>query len=232
MQLEHHFTVPAPVDVAWDTLLDIKKVAPCMPGASLDSVEDEQFTGHVKVKLGPVSMLYKGVGKFVEKDKAAHRVKIEASGKDSKGNGTAAATVTASLAEKDGKTEVTVLTDLNITGRPAQFGRGMINEVGNKLIGQFANSLAESMSGPEKSAQEPVAEKAGATAGGGGAATAGSSTTGPDSYTGLHEVPADDAIDLLDLVDEETVKKIVIGVGAFVGLVALFVIIRRAKRRH
>ena len=142
MQLEHSFTVPAAVEDAWKVLLDIERIAPCMPGAAIDSVDGDDFTGTVKVKLGPIGLTYKGKASFVEKDPVAHRVAINAQGRDARGNGTAAARVTATLTADGEQTKVDVLTDLDITGKPAQFGRGVMVDVGNKLIGQFADCLA------------------------------------------------------------------------------------------
>jgi carbon monoxide dehydrogenase subunit G len=142
VQLENSFTVPVPVDEAWRVLLDIERIAPCMPGAALDSVDGDDFTGRVKVKLGPINLTYQGKASFLEKDEAAHKAVIDARGKDQRGNGTAAATVTATLEAEGSVTRVHVLTDLNITGRPAQFGRGVMTDVGNKLLGQFADKLA------------------------------------------------------------------------------------------
>ena len=125
MQLEHSFTVPVGIEDAWNVLLDIERVAPCMPGAALGSVDGDNFTGTVKVKLGPVGLTYKGKASFVEKDAAAHRAVIDARGRDARGNGTANALVTATLEStaEGGSTTVNVVTDLNITGKPAQFGR-------------------------------------------------------------------------------------------------------------
>jgi carbon monoxide dehydrogenase subunit G len=142
VQLEHSFTVPVGIDDAWRVLLDIELIAPCMPGAAIDSVDGDEFTGTVKVKLGPIGLTYKGKASFIEKDEAAHRAVIDARGRDSRGNGTANAKVTATLTESSGSTRVDVLTDLDITGKPAQFGRGVMADVGNKLIGQFADCLA------------------------------------------------------------------------------------------
>jgi carbon monoxide dehydrogenase subunit G len=143
VQLEHSFTVPVGIDEAWRILIDIKRIGPCMPGASIDSVDGDDFTGTVKVKLGPINLTYKGKASFVEKDEAAHRAVIDARGRDSRGNGTAAAKVTAALTAAGGnETTVAVNTDLDITGKPAQFGRGVMVDVGNKLIGQFADRLA------------------------------------------------------------------------------------------
>ncbi|HEY7050061.1 MAG TPA: SRPBCC family protein [Jatrophihabitantaceae bacterium] len=147
MQLEHSFTVPVGVEEAWRVLLDIERVAPCMPGASLDSVDGDRFTGTVKVKVGPIGLTYKGKASFVEKDEAARRAVIDAQGKDARGNGTAAAKVAATLQSEGDSTRVDVVTDLNITGKPAQFGRGVMVDVGNKLIGQFADCLAGQLAG-------------------------------------------------------------------------------------
>ena len=147
MKLEHEFTVPASLDEAWTVLLDVERIAPCMPGASVTSVDGDDFTGTVKVKVGPIQVTYKGQAKFVEKDETAHRVVLEASGKEARGSGTAAATVTAVLTADGAKTKAKVETDLNITGRPAQFGRGVMADVGAKLIGQFANCLADELAG-------------------------------------------------------------------------------------
>lgn len=142
MQLEHSFTVPVGVEDAWQVLIDIERIAPCLPGAVIDSVDGADFTGSVKVKLGPIGLTYKGKASFVERDAAAHRAVIDARGRDTRGNGTANAKVTATLVEAGTATTVQVLTELDITGKPAQFGRGVMVDVGNKLIGQFADCLA------------------------------------------------------------------------------------------
>lgn len=142
MQLEHSFTVPVGIEDAWRVLLDIDQIAPCMPGAAIDSVDGDNFTGTVKLKLGPIGLTYKGRASFIEKDEAAHRTVLDARGRDARGNGTANAKVTATLTESGDSTRVDVITDLDITGKPAQFGRGVMVDVGNKLIGQFADCLA------------------------------------------------------------------------------------------
>jgi carbon monoxide dehydrogenase subunit G len=185
VQLEHTFTVPAGVEQAWQVLLDIERVAPCLPGASLGTVEGDQFTGSVKVRLGPIGLTYKGKASFVEKDEQAHRVVIDAQGRDSRGNGTASAKVTATLAPAgDQATEVSVLTDLSITGKPAQFGRGVLVDVGNKLIGQFADCLAGKLSGadaavPSEDEAAPVADAPGAEAASGDSVPSAAEATAP-----------------------------------------------------
>ena len=158
MRLEHSFVVPVPVDQAWGVLLDVERIAPCMPGAALTEYSGDDFAGTVRVKLGPVNLLYKGSGRFLERDEAARRVVLEASGRDTRSAGTAAATVTSTLHPADDGTRVDVVTDLNVTGRPAQFGRGMLADVSGKLIGQFAACLAEQLSAePAAAAAEPAA---------------------------------------------------------------------------
>jgi carbon monoxide dehydrogenase subunit G len=152
VQLEHSFSVPVGIDEAWKILLDIERIGPCLPGAVIDSVEGDDFTGTVKVKLGPINLTYKGKASFVEKDEAAHRAVIDARGRDARGNGTATAVVTATLSETDGTTRVQVDTELEITGKPAQFGRGVMVDVGNKLLGQFADALAVMLGGPDAEA--------------------------------------------------------------------------------
>src|SRR5579862_8860899 len=139
MELEHSFTVPVSKERAWDVLLDVERVAPCMPGATLDSVDGDNIAGKIKVKVGPISMTYAGTAKFVERDKDAGVVTLEASGKETRGSGTASASVRSVLEDRGDSTHVTVHTTLNVTGKPAQFGRGVMSEVSGKLIGIFAS---------------------------------------------------------------------------------------------
>ena len=144
MQLENTFTVPVDIDTVYDALNDPEKVTPCFPGAALTSQDGDDFTGTVKVKLGPISMTYKGKGTFVERDKSAHKVVVDAQGRDSRGNGTASAKATLTMSEAgSGQTKVTVLTEMQVTGKPAQFGRGVMADVGDKILGQFASCLAD-----------------------------------------------------------------------------------------
>ncbi|TWH61290.1 SRPBCC family protein [Rhodococcus rhodochrous] len=151
MQLEHTLSVPAPVDEVWTALLNPEKVAPCMPGATLTGVDGDTFTGTVKVKLGPVALTFKGTGVYVEKDESARRAVIEANAKDTRGNGTVAATITVTLTGDGDRTDGVVNTDMKITGKPAQFGRGMISDVGGKILEQFADCLSKKL-GPEAAA--------------------------------------------------------------------------------
>lgn len=142
MRFEHDFTVPVPVEQAWAVLLDVERVAPCLPGATLDTVEGEAFTGRLKVKVGPITVTYRGQASFTSVDKDGHTIGISASGKEARGTGTAKADVEAALSGEGGWTKVSVRTSFNVTGRPAQFGRGVMAEVGAKLIDRFAANLA------------------------------------------------------------------------------------------
>lgn len=198
MELDHSFTVPVPPDQAWDVLLDVERIAPCMPGATVDSVDGDDVAGRLKVKVGPVSLTYKGTAKFTDRDPDNRSVLVEASGKETRGSGTASATVRAALrpqepAESNGdgsssaQTLVTLHTTLNVTGRPAQFGRGVIAEVGSRLIDKFADNLARQLAGGAPAAAGP----AGAA---GAAAPAGaSSSTAPSAPASAESASAESA---------------------------------------
>ncbi len=143
MDLQNSFVVPADIETTWKALLDIHRIAPCMPGAVLTASEGDTFEGTVKVKLGPVTMTYGGTARFVETDEANGRAVIDASGKESRGSGTAKALVTTQLvAESPTSTRVEVVTDLVVTGKPAQFGRGVMQDVAGRIIDQFAANLS------------------------------------------------------------------------------------------
>lgn len=160
MELDHDFTVPVPVDQAWSVLLDVERVAACMPGATLDSVDGEEYSGRMKVKVGAMTITYRGTARIVSADEASRVVTMEASAKEARGSGTAAATVQARLHGEDGTTRVTVHTKLNVTGRPAQFGRNILSEVGAKIISRFAKQLAAELEGPGQTAAEAPAAPA------------------------------------------------------------------------
>ena len=144
MELENTFVVPADIDSAWDTLIDVESIAPCMPGATLTSFDGEEFAANVKVKLGPVTMNFAGTGRFVSKDKSTYVAVIDATGKETKGAGTAGPTITATLTpEGPSSTRATIVTDLTVTGKAAQFGRGVMADVSKRLITQFASNLEQ-----------------------------------------------------------------------------------------
>jgi carbon monoxide dehydrogenase subunit G len=172
MEMDHSFTVPVAPDRAWDVLLDVERIAPCMPGATVEEFDGEVVTGRIKVKVGPVSLTYRGTAKFTERNPDTKNIVLEASGKETRGAGTASATVQAWLEpESSGEaTKVSMHTTMNVTGRPAQFGRGVIVEVGGKLVEQFAQNLRQQIIGD--SADAPT-EDAGAAGTGTASASAG-----------------------------------------------------------
>jgi uncharacterized protein len=239
VQLEHRFTVPATIDVAWDALMDLESVGSCFPGATVTSVEGDEFSGTCKIKLGPISMQYSGSGKFTERDASSHRAVIEAKGKDKRGNGTAAVTVTASLsAESEERTAVEVDTDLNITGKPAQFGRGVIQDVSDKLLGQFTECLeskigaADDKGAAAESAPASVPESAepaaASTAPPASTTPPASATREPQTATRAAQESESSALDLGATVLPVLAKRYApYAVGALVVLFVLWRILRR-----
>lgn len=161
MKIEDQFRVEVPVEEAWKVLLDVERIAPCMPGAQLQEIEGDEYRGVVKVKVGPITAQYKGAAKIVEADEAARRIVLKGEGRDTRGQGNASATVTVTLAADGTGTQVGVDTDLNVTGKVAQFGRGVMADVSAKLLAQFVASLeANVLSGTDDAAAPAVAEAA------------------------------------------------------------------------
>ena len=210
MELNNEFRVAVPAATVWDVFTDVERVAPCLPGATLLSVDGDDFTGAVKVKVGPITVSYKGVATYEEKDVAARRLVLRAEGKETRGNGTAAATVTAQLKDEGDATTVVITTDLAISGKAAQFGRGVLADVSGNLIAQFARSLeAELLGGATASAQStaaPTAENAAVAA-----------------------QPGADSVDLLTLVAVPMAKRYgpALGAAAAAGVIGFLVGRRR-----
>lgn len=241
VDLTHEFTVPASKAETWTALNDLESVAGCFPGAAVDSVEGDTFTGSCKVKLGPIALVYKGSGSFTEKDEAAGLMKIEAKGKDKRGNGTAGADVVATITEvSPGETHVKVVTDLNITGKPAQFGRGVIQDISDKLLGQFVECLKTKVGGEPEASQEdtPIAESAAeqvAAAPAGSAAEAPAAersqpASEPSPRADASDRRADDSLDLGATVVPILLKTYGKQLAVGFGVLALIVWIMR--RRH
>lgn len=205
MELENSFIVPADIDTAWRTLLDVESITPCMPGATLESFTGDEFTANVKVKLGPVTQNFKGTGTFVSKDEATHTAVISASGKEVKGGGTAAANITATLiAEGPNSTRANIVTDLTITGKVAQFGKGVIADVSKRLIDQFAENLKQVIGDQGTAATAEASDSAGAPA------------------PAPKPVQAADSIDLLGTAGAPVLKRaipVIIGVVVVVGII-------------
>ncbi|UTM38020.1 SRPBCC family protein [Rhodococcus pyridinivorans] len=211
MQLQNTFTVAAPLEAVWEALKDPEMVAPCFPGATLSEYTGDSFAGLVKIKLGPISMNYDGKGTYLERDDANHKVVIDARGRDTRGNGTASAKVTGTMKPlSSDKTEVTMVTDMNITGRPAQFGRGVISEVADRMIAQFADRLATKLAGSDPSAQ---------TEGSTSAVNVASATRESD----------DEALNLLGMVGGPVVKAAGPTAALLAVLTVLFIVLKRSS---
>ena len=238
MEMDHSFTVPVPPDRAWDVLLDVQRIAPCMPGASVEDFDGEVVTGRIKVKVGPVSLTYRGTAKFTERDPEAKVIVLEASGKETRGAGTASATVRAMLEPESGgeATKASMHTTMNVTGRPAQFGRGVMVEVGSKLVEQFAQNLRQLIAddaGPGEGTPAATGDEASA-----GQATA-TPETGPGNTQPSAAMPAagavptasaqpapagEDSLNLVKLVGPAILKRaipVVIAVGGLAVLARL-----------
>ncbi|MEV4069481.1 SRPBCC family protein [Nonomuraea fuscirosea] len=229
MRFEHEFTVPVPIEQAWAVLLDVERVAPCLPGAALDVFEGDEFTGRMKVKVGPITVTYRGTAKFQDVDKDSYTLTIQASGKEARGSGTASATVKAHLQERDEATLVTVETSFNVTGRPAQFGRGVMAEVGGKLIERFAGNLAALISEPTV---EPVPQEQGQEEERHLSAVppAPEQEVRPAAPLRTSRTPDEEALDLLRIAGQPLLKRLAPVAGALVALLALVWIIRRLMR--
>ncbi len=153
MELTNEFTVPVPVERAWEVLTDVELIAPCLPGAQLQEIEGDEYRGVVKVKVGPITAQYKGAATFQEQDESARRMVLKAEGRDTRGQGSASALITVTMSEESGRTHVTVDTDLTIKGKVAQFGRGMIADVSGKLMDEFVSCLEGKLDAPASAPQ-------------------------------------------------------------------------------
>lgn len=202
MDLQNSFVVPSDIDTAWKTLQDVEGLAPCMPGATLTSHDGDEFTGSVKVKLGPVSMTFAGEARFLSKDEETHTVVIEGAGKETKGTGTAKGVVTAVLVEEaPDRTRVDVTTEFTVTGKAAQFGRGVMQDVAGRIVDQFSANLAARMT----------------AAGSPEAGDASSDATAPRALP-----KAADSIDLLETAGAPVLKRaipIVVGLVVVIGVI-------------
>lgn len=213
MELNNEFRVAVPAAKVWEVFTDVERVAPCLPGATLLSVDGDEFTGAVKVKVGPITVSYKGNAAFEEKDAAARRMVLRASGKETRGNGSAAAVVTAALKDEGDATHVVISTDLTISGKAAQFGRGVLADVATNLIGQFAKSLEADLLGDSAvgAATAPTAEAAAAVA----------------------QPAAGDSVDLLKVVAAPMAKRAApVLAGLAAGVAVGLLVGRRRKPAH
>jgi hypothetical protein len=227
MEIADSFRVSTPIDTTWKVLLDIEGIAPCMPGAQLQEIDGDKYRGVVKVKVGPITAQYKGVATLVEADEPGRRIVIDASGRDTRGQGNANATIVVTMNDDDGGTRVEVVTDLSITGKVAQFGRGVLDDVSAKLLRQFVDNLERdvlSTAGDSGTAAAPDIDLAAAEGETIAANNGVAAASGPRKIESAEAEP----IDLLDIAGGSTARLLVpIAVGA----VVLFLVWRLLRRR-
>ena len=238
MKIEDSFRVEVPVEEAWKVLLDLERIAPCLPGAQLTEVEGDEYRGIVKIKVGPITAQYKGAARIVEADESAHQVVLKAEGRDTRGQGNASATVVATLVPDGDGTTVNIDTDLNITGKVAQFGRGVMADVSSKLLGQFADNLKKDVLTGSPTADDAPTDPGAVpgnrvSAGTGSPADAGFASTGA-SDAGPRKIVSKEAepIDLMDAAGGSVGKRVVPIVAGLVVIVALRSILKRRKKRR
>ena len=236
MDLNNEFTVSAPVAQAWAVLTDLERIAPCMPGAELQEVEGEEYRGVVKVKVGPITAQYKGTAKLAEVDETSRRLVIDASGRDTRGQGNAKASIVVTMRAEGAGTQVDVVTDLSITGKVAQFGRGVLVDVSSKLMGQFVENLERDVlttaGGADTSHAGGAYEQAfeGAALKPHVVEPPRLSTSAPAENTGPRKIdsPEPEPVDLFDVAGDTMAKRLV-PVG--IAVVVLFVVWRILRRR-
>ncbi len=224
MNIHDEFRVGVPVETAWSTFLDVERIAPCMPGAQLQEVEGDEYRGIVKVKVGPITAQYKGAARIVEADEAARRIVIKAEGRDTRGQGNASANVTATLAPDGDGTQVTIDTDLNVTGKVSQFGRGVMADVSSKLLGQFVTCLetkilvadapAPETSAPAAETPSPATAESAATP-----ASTAPGTEGPRTI----DSPEPEAVDLMKAAGGAVAKRAVPAIVVAVVVIGLVI---------
>ncbi|MDE0846368.1 MAG: SRPBCC family protein [Actinomycetota bacterium] len=219
MELKNEFRVSVPVERAWATLTDVEYIAPCMPGAQLTEIDGDDFKGQVKVKVGPITAQYKGSAKFLQKNEEEHRVVLEATGRDTRGAGNASAEVTAEMVADGEGTKITISTDLKVTGKVAQFGRGVMADVSEKLIGQFVDSLEKKLS-EEVSADKVLAEEKD------DADSAPEERPEKPEGPRIIDMPEPEPVDLLDTAAAPMLKRF----GPFVIIGLLLILFSRRKR--
>ena len=215
MKLENEFRVSVPIDRAWEVLTDIPLITPCLPGATLTDHDADEYKGKIKIKVGPVTADYSGSAVFVQRDEAARHVEISASGRDSRGSGNASATITADMTADGDGTKVSISTDLKISGKVAQFGKGMIAEVSTKLIDQFVDCIEQELLG-EAVIDQVAAESAAAP----GAAAPAAAPARPRPQQA-------EALDLMEYAGNSVYKRLIPIAAVIAVLIALGLILKR-----
>jgi uncharacterized protein len=223
MKLNNEFTVDVPVEDVWDVLLDLERITPCLPGASLtEETGEREYDGAMKVKLGPVTQQYKGTVKIQEADESAHRAVLRADGKDARGQGTASATIVSTLHDEgNGSTKVSVETDMQITGRAAQFGQGIQQQVSEKLLGRFADCLEEEITNGGAARGGDVSGAAPSANGSGGDGQAGATR-----QQGAGQQEDVEALDLGEASRDAVLNQIKPAIPLVIGAVVLLLVLR------
>ena len=256
MELINTFDVSVPVDTAWAVLTDVERIAPCLPGAQLQEIEGDEYRGIVKVKVGPITAQYKGKATFIEKDDVNHKAVLDASGRDTRGQGNASATITAQLEPNGEGTTVTVTTDLTVTGKVAQFGRGVLADVSAKLLTQFVDNLEQTvltddaLAGAEvvEEAEQALAAEAAAAAEAVEEAVDAVDLVAAEDEQGIVDpeavvaaeikveqavrkidMPEPEAIDLLEHAGSPVLKRAVPVLGVVIAVLVLWRVLRRRK---
>lgn len=229
MDLNNTFEVARPIEEAWAVLTDLERIAPCLPGAQLTEVEGDDYRGFVKVKVGPITAQFKGAANFVERNDQDHKAVLSGKGRDTRGAGNASALITAKLEPvSDSITRVNVDTDMKITGKFAQFGRGVMADVSATLMDQFAENLADMLE--EESSDDPAepeqAESEPADDAGEGETTAEEAAAASDGVRKI-DMPEPEAIDLIDAAGAPVMKRVV----TLAAVVVAFLVLRRLLRR-
>jgi carbon monoxide dehydrogenase subunit G len=231
MKLENEFTVPAPIEQAWQVLLDVERVAPCLPGATIEGSDGDEHKGTMTIKIGPITARYAGTVKIQEADEAARRAVMRAQARDQRGQGTAAATITSTMEEVEGGTKVHVETDMRVTGPAAQFGRGVMQDVSAKLMGRFADCLAEEIAGasaaPAASEDEAPAAPPEPPPGPAGDSAEAAAAAAPPPPPKAR--PTAEVLDLGEASREAVLKRVAPVAAVMLGLIVLLGIRRRSR---
>ena len=228
MELINTFDVSVPIETAWKVLTDVERIAPCLPGAQLQEIEGDEYRGIVKVKVGPIQAQYKGKATFVERDDVNFKAVLDAAGRDTRGQGNASATITAQLEPAGEGTHVTVTTDLTVTGKVAQFGRGVLADVSAKLLTQFVDNLEQTVLVDDTlvapATPEPQAAPAAAEA---------PVETAKEDEPAIRKIdqPEPEAINLLEHAGSPVLKRAVPVLGVAIGALIVYGLVRRRRRK-
>jgi hypothetical protein len=228
--IKDSFRVDTPLESTWNTLLDIERIAPCMPGAQLQEIDGDEFRGVVKVKVGPITAQYKGTAKLATVDVEARTITIDASGRDTRGQGNASAMINVVMRDDNGGTHVDIDTELNVTGKVAQFGRGVMGEVSAKILKQFVENLERDVLGgvqPDTAADEAPTSASAAPSTTDAAAPAAPAAASVASGPRKIDMPEVAPVDLFDAAGASVAKR---AVPPLVALLLILLVVRWRRR--